>query len=342
MSTKRLGWLILTGLITFKSFAFTKEDIAFLANTIDLNPVNSSFSIPQNPPSNELRLLSQKYLSYFFYDIDFNLAKHYFYKFSVNQYEIAAQVFLLDSKFETIILSHGYLDHAGFNHLFIQFLLSQNYNVIVFDQPGHGLSSGVRSQIDSFSTYQIILLTTFNHFNAFFTQPIHVIGHSTGNVGIIDLLATQSTPWSGKTIMLAPLIRSKLWGTSKFFYKIGGWILPSIPRKFRNNSHNKAFKKWLKKEPFVIKKLSKNWVEAHHEWEKSIKKYGVYKQEFTIIQGQKDSIVDFKFNQNYLIEHFSNLNLIKIPEANHHLINESDTIRKQVFDTVLGVLQDNN
>ena len=334
---KRLGWLILSITISTDGFGFAAYDTALLQNNITEISDNSDLFKKQTTNHSKT-----KYQQYFFNDLDNKKQNHYFYQYSVGQYEIVTQVFLLDINFETVLLSHGYLDHAGFNRPLVNFLLSNNYNVIVFDQPGHGLSSGTRSGIDDFSTYKQVITQTINLFKPKLKNRIHVIGHSTGNVGIMGLVTDNQINWNGQTILLSPLIRSKIWGLSKFFYKIGGGLFKKIPRTFRNNSHNKAFKKWLKKEPFVIKKLSKKWINAHHKWEKAIQNNPISNYKLTIIQGQNDIIVDYKYNQKYLNEFFPNLDLIKINNANHHLINETKDIQTQVFENILLTLRSSN
>jgi len=339
MIKKRLGWLALLITISIQGFGFTVLDIPLLQNQIPElpNTLNSALFTEQ-----EIGPLKTKYQQFFFHDLDNINHQHFFYQFPVNQYNIVSQVFLLDSNLETVVLSHGYLDHAGFNRPLVNVLLSNSYNVIVFDQPGHGLSSGARSGIDSFSTYQQVISQTINHFKPQLNNTIHVIGHSTGNVGIMDLITNNQTQWDGETIMLSPLIRSKMWRISKFFFKVGGGLFNKIPRKFRNNSHNKKFKKWLRKEPFVINKLSKTWINAHHNWEESIQNNPISQFKLTIIQGQDDIIVDYKYNQEYLNKHFPNLRLIKIKKANHHLINETEHIQTQVFQFILASLKSNS
>ena len=338
MKIARLAWLIVfTGLIS-NGYSFAAYDIPLLQSYIAEIPKNKTHFFQQQDSNHS----KTKYQNYFFNNLENTHHQHLFYKYHVGQYDIVAQVFLIDVNLETVLLSHGYLDHSGFNRPLVNFLLANNYNVIVFDQPGHGLSSGNRSSIDNFSTYQQVLTQTISHFQPHLNKPLHVIGHSTGNVGIIDLFAENQKTWKGQTIMLSPLIRSKLWGTSKFFYKLGGKLFKKIPRTFRNNSHDKYFKKWLKKEPFVIKKLSKDWIDAHHIWEKSIQSNKISLLKFTVIQGQDDIIVDYKYNQKYLNEHFPNLNLIKIQNANHHLINETQSIQSQVFDKILFTLKSSN
>ena len=56
-------------------------------------------------------------------------------------------------KREYILISHGYYDHAGLYGHLIEHLLSRGWSVAIFDQIGHGLSSGSRAEIQHFDQY---------------------------------------------------------------------------------------------------------------------------------------------------------------------------------------------
>jgi hypothetical protein len=68
-------------------------------------------------------------------------------------YTIVQQCWQVEIPKATVIIVHGYLDHSGLYGRLIRWSLEQNYNVICFDLPGHGLSSGEPANIDSFATY---------------------------------------------------------------------------------------------------------------------------------------------------------------------------------------------
>jgi len=215
MKFLRLGWLLLFALIFSHAQPFAAYDIPLLQSHIaSIKTIHSQQDFLKIQPTH---LSKEKYQSYFFNKLNTQKDAHFFYKYNVGQYTIVSQFFLSNTDDETVLLSHGYLDHSGFNQSLVNVLLANQYNVILYDQPGHGLSSGNRSSIDSFNTYQQVLNQTVKHYQPYLHNTIHVIGHSTGNVGIIDALSKNNKAWTGQTIMLAPLIRSKLWGTSKFF-----------------------------------------------------------------------------------------------------------------------------
>ena len=47
----------------------------------------------------------------------------------------------------TVFVLHGYYDHGGLYGTLLRYLLHKGYGVVLFDLPGHGLSSGDRAAI---------------------------------------------------------------------------------------------------------------------------------------------------------------------------------------------------
>ena len=52
-----------------------------------------------------------------------------------------------------LLLVHGYFDHTGLYNKLIAWALESGFNVLIFDLPGHGLSSGEPAVIDDFGDY---------------------------------------------------------------------------------------------------------------------------------------------------------------------------------------------
>ncbi|MCX7787732.1 MAG: alpha/beta hydrolase, partial [Spirochaetes bacterium] len=53
----------------------------------------------------------------------------------------------------TVFLVHGYLDHSGSWSPVIKKILSERFVVVALDLPGHGVSGGIRGDIEDFSQY---------------------------------------------------------------------------------------------------------------------------------------------------------------------------------------------
>ena len=52
----------------------------------------------------------------------------------------------------TVFILHGYFDHVGLYTQLIDRCLGAGFDVLAYDQPGHGLSSGTLTAIGSFGS----------------------------------------------------------------------------------------------------------------------------------------------------------------------------------------------
>jgi len=56
-----------------------------------------------------------------------------------------------------------------------------------------------------------------------------------------------------------------------------------------------------------------------------------------IVQGDADKTVDWRYNLKFLEEH-ADADILHIGGARHHLVNESEAIRAQMFSWISGFL----
>jgi len=241
------------------------------------------------------------------------------------------------------IICHGYFDHTGLYGQLIERLLQKNYCIISFDLPGHGLSSGDRADIDSFDRYRdalhqvirdvphIIAQSPFEHSPAL---PIDVIGQSTGCAVISNYLLTHQRSHLRHCILLAPLVRSHHWRLLRWLYFALKPFISSIPRAFPSSSHNKAFTDFLQyDDPLQSKRVYLQWLGAMEEWYQTINTLPSNRQHsapLLIIQGMNDNTVDWQYNLPAIKRCFPNSQLTYIPEAKHHLVNETEEYWQQV------------
>ena len=68
-------------------------------------------------------------------------------------YKLAVHYWHQPNASSNLVLLHGYFDHTGIFDKLIAWGLSRNCNVLIFDLPGHGLSSGEPAVIDDFADY---------------------------------------------------------------------------------------------------------------------------------------------------------------------------------------------
>ena len=82
-----------------------------------------------------------------------------------------------EGKGDTVLLVHGWTSNAARWRNLIRLLLEEDYNVIAFDAPGHGNSSGKFLNVPLYATCLEALIEIH--------QPIHLIGHSVGGMTVL-------------------------------------------------------------------------------------------------------------------------------------------------------------
>lgn len=105
-----------------------------------------------------------------FYGLEFDNTRQYNGYFEVGVRKIWSEIFIPFRPVGSLFLIHGYFDHLGTLKNLIDESLEKGFAVAVFDLPGHGLSSGNRGAIKSFSDY-VEVLCFFLHWS---TMPIGI------------------------------------------------------------------------------------------------------------------------------------------------------------------------
>lgn len=291
---------------------------------------------------NTLKPLVKQYLSH--YKINFaqtiDNVRHGFGSFAAEGFTLACHYWLPSFPKGTLFVIHGYLDHVGlFNHL-IRFSLQNDYAVVAFDLPGMGLSSGERASIDSFDQYHACLLKCVQLFKGTAPKPWYGVGQSTGATCLIQHLLSDGPEPFKKVVLLAPLIRSYGWTRSRWTYNFGRFFMRSIPRVFVDNTHDKDFIRFIKKDdPMQDKRLPTRWVGAMKNWIDTVNKFDAQPHPLLIIQGTDDTTVDAEYNLAVLKEKLPKAVVKKIPQGKHHLVAESAPYRAQVFAAIKSYLE---
>lgn len=256
----------------------------------------------------------------------------------IDQYSIMVHSFHNKNANDTVILTHGYYDHVGILKNLIKVLLESGYSVITYDQPGHGLSSGARATIDNFNDYTTVLTEINTLFSP--NDNVHIIGHSTGCSAIIKGLLDNNLNNISKIVLVSPLIRSNHWYVSKAGNNVLGLFTQEIPRLFRKNSSDTTYLKFIKnKDTLQYKKLPLEWFKSLDSWNKEILEMPESQQKIFVIQGDKDTTVDWKYNINFINEKFPNSKVTYINNGKHQLYNERDKIKETVFNSIISYLK---
>jgi alpha-beta hydrolase superfamily lysophospholipase len=271
-----------------------------------------------------------------FYGLDFSArnVRSGLGRFQVDGYEVVSQFWWPERAKATLFVFHGFYDHTGLYRHVIEWALDQGFAVIACDLPGHGLSSGERASIRDFAEYQDTLQGLFSEAHSLeLPQPWHLCGQSTGGAIVIDhvLNAGASSPAQGQVILLAPLVRPRAWGWSKFSYYLLKPFVKAIARRFSENSNDPEFLPFLQADPLQPLRLPTAWVGALARWIKRVEAAPASLRRPLIVQGQADMTVDWEHNLEVLRGKFDRPQVLMLPEARHHLANEVPALRGEYF-----------
>lgn len=235
----------------------------------------------------------------------------------------------------TAFVIHGYFDHMGLYKHLLERLLVKGWRVVLWDLPGHGLSSGGRAQIEDFDDYQHCLthLQTTLKGLGMAPAPWLGVGQSTGGAILATdaLTRREAAGWSG-LVLLAPLVRPWGWSQTSWLHLIASPFLKELPRKYRPNSTDEQFTEFLRdRDPLQPEFLSVAWVSAMRRWIPRLLALEPLEVPTLILQGEQDLTVDWEWNLAILTEKFPQADVQRHPDARHHLVNEAEPIRQTLF-----------
>lgn len=297
------------------------------------------FSIPpldlSVKPSN-----CQDVQAYFdFYGINFGLhfsgVTHYFGSIPNDPFETAVHYYQCDNSVATCFIVHGYFDHSGLYKHLIEYCLNHQISVVVFDLPGHGLSGGEPASIGDFQDYQQALKNVVAFIGNETGEPRYVMAQSTGAAIVMDYLLSEKHPVFSKAVVLAPLVRPASWAFVSAMHSVASVFIKRIKREFRRNSHDNRFLKFLKHEdPLQCRFLSLRWLGAFKQWLKRFIDLTPIHYPLLVVQGKKDTTVDWRFNVAVVQEKFKGSRVVYLPNAGHQLANESEEFRQPIYSAI--------
>ena len=228
-----------------------------------------------------------------------------------------------------LLLVHGYFDHVGlFGHL-IRFGLERGYNVVAFDLPGHGLSTGAAAVIEDFGDYAEALQAVQSAAADALPGDWYVIAQSTGGAAVLESLV-RGWRQARAIALLAPLVRPVGWHWVQPAHAVLRHFRASLLRKFAENSNDPVFLEFLRNDPLQARQLSLVWIGALRRWLRTLPRRLNCQIPILVVQGDCDGTVDGPFNTAYLVRMLDNVELEMLPGARHQLANESAAIRQQI------------
>ena len=240
----------------------------------------------------------------------------------------------------TVFILHGYFDHVGLYSQLIDRCLGAGFDVLAYDQPGHGLSSGTPAAIGSFIEYQGVLADVMARVEGKVRHPWFAVGQSTGGAILIDYLLSnhhsRETSAFRRVVLLAPLVRPVGWLGAKILHSLMKPFMTRWRRVFSANSSNSRFLRFLREhDPLQARAVHVDWVSALRSWVPHIESARPVDFPITVIQGEKDLTVDWEHNLRIIRNKFSVVEELKIPDGRHHLVNEAQDLQATVFNTII-------
>ncbi len=263
------------------------------------------------------------------YGIDFSQQRegitHFMGRISSGDYKLCTHVYRQKNAKATLLLVHGYLDHSGLYAHLIGWGLDRGFNVIIFDLPGHGLSTGATTAINSFGEYAQAIDDVVSTCQLDQTHCI-VMGQSTGCAALLEYARNCDYVFQ-HTIFLAPLLRPIKWHSIWWLHLLAGRFIKSVPRRFNSNSGEEQFNAFLKADPLQSHSISSKWVGALKRWLATLHYEPVGIPSALIIQGDDDNTVDWRWNLPRFEKLLPNAQVMILNRAQHHLANETSELR---------------
>lgn len=252
---------------------------------------------------------------------------------------LALQGWWRDDARATLLLLHGYYDHMGLYRHVIDWALAHGLAVLACDLPGHGLSEGAPASIEDFAEYQEALRALLQGAQQLgLPRPWHLLGQSTGGAILLDYLLqgeqrlSEARPALGQHILLAPLVRPQDWTRARLTYQLLRPFMRQIPRRYSENSADRAFLEFVQRDPLQARILPTAWVGALARWIVRIEAAPASPAPLLILQGDADTTVDWRHNLAILADKFPAAETILLPGARHHLVNEAPGQRQRLFE----------
>ena len=286
-------------------------------------------------PSPEMHAFCQ------YYGIDFEQnmpgVEHHFGLVESGPYSLAVHCYQQVGASSNLLLVHGYLDHSGLFGQLIEYGLKRGCNVLIFDLPGHGLSTGERAAIYDFKEYSraISAVLQASHLPKL---PWWSMAQSTGCAALMEYARTSNWPFSA-AVFLAPLIRPKSWNMVRFAHLVLHRFIDSTKRGFADNSSDKTFLAFIRQDPLQSKKISIAWIGALRRWLADLPMRDLGIGPVLVLQGDRDGTVAWRRNMKDIPSLVPECQIVYLAGAGHHLANESESIRREYMEQIDTFLQ---
>lgn len=279
----------------------------------------------------------QAYFRHYGLDIEKNQpgVTHRFGLIEAGNYQLACHYWQHPRARGTCFILHGYLDHSGQYSKMIRECIDRHYSVIIFDLPGHGLSTGIPVSIHNFSEYQQAFKTIIDYFAQEAQQPWQLISQSTGSAIAMDYLLTEGVSHFEKIVLLNPLVHPANWSRTAFLHSVLKWFTARFPRSFAQNSNDQNYLRFVREDdPLQSRTIALSWIGALKLWLKRFELLSPSPFEILIVQGEADETVDWQYNINAIRKKFPQSHILRLRQGRHHMANEIPEIRQPMWAAI--------
>ena len=286
----------------------SRDTAAFTALPGQLPP----FSLQTGEQSGVLAPALQEYADY--YSLPFPTDEYWFGYIESGDYLCAAHLALPKGSLKgTVVLVHGFLSHFGFYQDLVPLLLADGWAIAGIDLPGHGLSTGTPTAIEDFSAYGTAIDSLLTRIEGLAPRPWRAIGHSMGAAGLLEYRLGGGREPEGY-IFIAPLVRSTMYGLSQFGFALMQPFVDTLPRVYQKTTSDAAYLEFKEfHDPLQSDQVDPSWVRALFAWNGRIEESELPSMDLAIIQGDKDRVVDFRYNLEFLTSHIPGARVWMIP-----------------------------
>lgn len=252
-------------------------------------------------------------------------------------YRIATHLWSSPGARSNLVLLHGYTDHSGLFDRLVEHGLSQNCNVLIFDLPGHGLSTGEPGAIADFGEYaqalaDVLRIVTLP------SLPTWALGQSTGCAVLMEFARCSVWPFDA-VVLLAPLLRPASWHRLRLTYQVLHRFVHSVPRTFSRNSSDQDFLDFIQQDPLQIRRYPLVWIGALRRWLAGLPLADLDVGPALVLQGDADGTVDWRYNTRQIDKLFPGSDIRYLEGAGHQLANESNALRSAYLAEVVAYVE---
>ena len=135
-----------------------------------------------------------------------------------------------------------------------------------------------------------------------------------------------------KLNLLAPLLEPRSWTIKRCLFLLTKHFRQSSKRVFRPSSFDQEFLDFVQdRDYFQPRTVPMAWVAALSNWIVEFKQFAGTDRPINLIQGSGDKTLNWQYNLEQFKSKLSGLEVQIIADANHHMVNEIEPLRREIF-----------